>query len=120
MYNRPQQRNNGYQQQNNWASQNHAMGGHMQWDSPSNDSFENNPKLRGIDPLKVKIILEIKNKSQNKSMDELLPEIMKINQELNRRNMNFTKQESELLLDAIEESLSPSEKQKFNMLKSLL
>ena len=52
-------------------------------------------------------------------MEELLPEIMKINQELNRRDMNFTKQESELLLDAIEESLSPSEKQKFNMIKSL-
>lgn len=92
----------------------------MQSDSPNNDSFESNPKLRGIDPLKLKIILEIKNKSKSKSMEELLPEIMKINQELNRRNMNFTKQESELLLDAIEESLSPSEKQKFNMLKSLL
>lgn len=137
MYNRPQQRNNGYQhqnspyqneqnnyssqgQQNNRASQNQAMGGHMQSDRQSNDSFESNPKLRGIDPLKLKIILEIKNKSKNKSMEEPLPEIMKINQELNRRDMNFTKQESELLLDAIEESLSPSEKQKFNMIKSFL
>ncbi len=92
----------------------------MQSDRQSNDSFESNPKLRGIDPLKLKIILEIKNKSKNKSMEELLPEIMKINQELNRRDMNFTKQESELLLDAIEESLSPSEKQKFNMIKSFL
>lgn len=92
----------------------------MQSDRQNNDSFESNPKLRGIDPLKLKIILEIKNKSRNKSMEELLPEIMKINQELNRRDMNFTKQESELLLDAIEESLSPSEKQKFNMIKSFL
>lgn len=137
MYNRPQQRNNGYQrqnspyqneqnsfssqgQQNNRASQNQGMGGQMQSDRQNNDSFESNPKLRGIDPLKLKIILEIKNKSRNKSMEELLPEIMKINQELNRRDMNFTKQESELLLDAIEESLSPSEKQKFNMIKSFL
>lgn len=132
MYNRPQQRNNGYQyqneqnsfasqgQQNNRTSQNQGMGGHPQSDRPNNDSFESNPKLRGIDPLKLKIILEIKNKSKNKSMEELLPEIMKINQELNRRDMNFTKQESELLLDAIEESLSPSEKQKFNMIKSFL
>ncbi len=85
-----------------------------------NASFENNPKLTGIDPLKLKIILEIKNKSKNKSIEELLPEIMKINQELNRRQMNFTKQESELLLDAIEESLSPADKQKFNMIKSFM
>lgn len=83
-------------------------------------SFENNPKLRGIDPLKLKIIMEIKNKSKNRSMDELLPEIMKINQELNRRNMAFTKPETELLLEVIEEGLSPEEKARFNMLKGFM
>lgn len=86
---------------------------------PSN-SFESNPRLRSIDPTKLRIITEIKNQSQTKSIEELLPEIMRINQELNRRNMNFTKEETALLLDAIEESLSPQDKQKFNMLKSLL
>ncbi len=83
-------------------------------------SFENNPKLRNIDPLKIKIIMEIKEQSKHKSMEELLPEIMKINQELNRRQMSFTKNESELLLDAIEESLSPAERQKFQMIKSFM
>lgn len=84
------------------------------------DSFDNNPKLRGVDPVKLKIIMEIREKSKTKSMEQLLPEIMKINQELNRRNMNFTKNETSLLMDAIEESLSPAEKQKFNMLKSFM
>ncbi len=64
--------------------------------------------------------MEIKEKSKYKSMEELLPEMMKINQELNRRQMGFTKNESELLLDAIEESLSPAEKQKFQMIKSFM
>lgn len=126
MYNRPQQRNNGYQRQNSpYQNEQSSFSSQGQQNNratqnQSEASFESNPKLRGIDPLKLKIILEIKNKSRNKSMEELLPEIMKINQELNRRDMNFTKQESELLLDAIEESLSPSEKQKFNMIKSFL
>ncbi len=84
------------------------------------DSFDNNPKLRGVDPVKLKIIMEIREKSKTKSMEQLLPEIMKINQELNRRNMNFTKSETALLMEAIEESLSPAEKQKFNMLKSFM
>ncbi|MCM1272992.1 MAG: hypothetical protein NC225_02995 [Clostridium sp.] len=83
-------------------------------------SFENNPKLKNIDPMKIKIIMEIKEQSKYKSMEELLPEIMKINQELNRRQMSFTKNESELLLDAIEESLSPAERQKFQMIKSFM
>ena len=82
--------------------------------------FSSNPKLHGIDPIKLKIIMEIKEKSKYKSMEELLPEIMKINQELNRRNMNFTQNETALLLDVIEESLSPAEKKKFHMLKGFM
>ena len=86
----------------------------------SDERFNSNPKLKDIDPLKLKIIMEIKQKSKDKSMEELLPEIMKVNQEINRRNMAFTKKETVLLLEVIEESLSPEEKKKFNMLKGFM
>lgn len=83
-------------------------------------NFNNNPKLRNVDPVKLKIIMEIKEKSRSKSLDELLPEIMRINKELNRRNMNFTKTETELLMEAIEESLTPDERKKFNLIKEFM
>lgn len=85
--------------------------------SNSENSFEDNPKLKSIDPVKMRIINEIKRQSKTKTTEELIPEIMKINQELNRRNMNFTKEETALLMDAIEESLNPADKKKFQMLK---
>ena len=66
------------------------------------------------------LTMEIKEKSKTKSLDELLPEIMKINKELNRRNMNFTKIETELLMEAIEESLTPDERKKFNLIKEFM
>lgn len=84
------------------------------------DDLKNNPKLKGIDPLKLKIIMEIKEKSKSKSMEELLPQIMQINSELNRRNMNFSKTESELLMEVMQESMSPAEKAKFNMIKGFM
>lgn len=83
-------------------------------------NFNSNPKLRNVDPVKLKIIMEIKEKSRTKSLDELLPEIMRINKELNRRNMNFTKEETGLLMDAIEESLTPDERKKFNLIKEFM
>lgn len=86
----------------------------------NNFDLKKDPRLKNIDPIKLKVIMEIREQSKYKSMEELLPQIMKINQELNRRKMNFTKEESALLLDVIEETLSPSEKKKFNMLKSFL
>ena len=78
--------------------------------------FEQNPKLRNIHPTKLRIINEIKEQSKYQSAEELLPQILQINQELKRRNL--TKEESALLLEAMEESMSPAERQKFQMIKS--
>lgn len=115
MYNNFNNRNNPmFQRQNN--SSNRSQQNHQQ--TNSNIDFTQNPRLKNIDPLKLKIINEIQRKSKNRSIEELLPEIMKINQELNRRNMSFSKEETAVLLDVIEENLSPEEKQRFAMLKS--
>lgn len=83
-------------------------------------NFYEDPRFCRLDKRKQKILIEIAEKSSRYSMEELLPQILQINQELNRRNMNFTKEESALLMDIIEESLSPAEKQKFNMVKGFL
>ena len=83
-------------------------------------NFYEDPRFCRLDQRKQKILSEIAEKSSRYSMEELLPQILQINQELNRRNMNFTKEESALLMDIIEESLSPAEKQKFNMVKGFL
>ena len=129
MYNNFNNRNNSmFQRQNN--SSNHSQQTNMHTNQENihnnmqqnnlNIDFTQNPRLRNIDPLKLKIINEIQRKSKNRSIEELLPEIMKINQELTRRNMSFSKEETAVLLDVIEENLSPDEKQRFAMLKSFL
>ena len=85
-----------------------------------NNRYNQPDSTKQIDPIKLKIINEIKEKSKGRSMEELLPEIMKIHKEMNRRNMSFTKEETEILMNNIESTLSPQDKQKFNMLKSFL
>ncbi|MGN0368824.1 MAG: hypothetical protein ACI4EK_08590 [Wujia sp.] len=82
--------------------------------------FENNPKLRNIHPTKLRIIEQIRMQSQNQSLEELLPQILQINQELKRRNMSFTQEESALLMDALEESLPADQRQKFQMFKAMM
>ena len=82
--------------------------------------FEDNPKLGNIHPIKLKIINEIREQSRYHSAEEMLPQILQINQELKRRDLSFTKEESALLLEAMEESMSPAERQKFQLLKSIM
>ena len=80
--------------------------------------FEQNPKLRNIHPTKLKIINEIKEQSRYQSTEELLPQILQINQELKRRKLSCKKEESAVLLEPMAETMSPSEGQKFQMIKS--
>ena len=84
------------------------------------NNIDKDPRLSGIDPLKLKIIKEIASKSKGKSMEEMLPQVMKINQELQSRNISFSKEETALLLDIIGESLPAKDKGKFNMLKGFM
>lgn len=82
--------------------------------------IEDNPKFKKLNPTKQKIILEIKRSSENKNLNALLPEIMKVNQELTRRNMAFSAEERELLFSAVKESLDPEEQKNFDMVSSLI
>lgn len=78
------------------------------------------PRLNHIHPVKLKIIKEIATKSKGKSIEEMLPQIMQVNKELQARNISFSKEETALLLDVIEETLPPKDRAKFNMLKGFI
>lgn len=84
------------------------------------NNLNSNPKLKNLDPIKLKMIMQIMEGSKGKSMEEMLPQILKINNELKKRNMEFSKSESQLLIDSLMETMSPSEKKKLMMIKSLL
>lgn len=73
-----------------------------------------------IDPVKMRIITEIQEKSKHMSMEQMLPQIMQINQELKKRNISFTKEESEILLSSIEKNLSEDDRKKFNIIRSMM
>lgn len=89
--------------------------------TPNNErNLSHDPRLSNISPLKLKIIQEIATKSKGKSIDEMLPQIMQLNKELQARNISFSKEETSLLLDVIEETLPPKDKMKFNMLKGFM
>ena len=83
-------------------------------------NFENDPRLKNMSPIKRAIIGEIMTGKSNASMETMLPEIMKINNELNKRKLSFTREEAQLIIDIMMENASPAEKQKIQMLKSFL
>ena len=54
------------------------------------NQFENDPRLKNLMPLKRQIILELANGSHNATMEQMLPQIMQLNRELQKRNLSFS------------------------------
>jgi len=86
----------------------------------ADNAWMNNPKIRNIDPRKLSVLLEIMKEAEGKSMDQLLPLLINANQRLQSENLNFSKDESEVLIDLLTRNLTPREKMQFEMLKQLI
>ena len=53
-------------------------------------------------------------------MEQMLPQIMQLNRELQKRNLSFSKEESNLIMDIMMEQASPAERQKIAMFRHFL
>lgn len=84
------------------------------------NSWANNPKLRNIDPRKMAILLDLMKQAEGKSMEQLIPLLISTNKRMQQQNLTFTKEESEVMLDAITKNMSPKERAQFEMIKKIL
>jgi hypothetical protein len=83
-------------------------------------SFDNDPRLKDISPIKLRIIKEIAGRSSQSTVEQMLPEIMQINRELKNRNLSFTKKESELIIDILMNQMPDEDRKKIALLKGLM
>lgn len=84
------------------------------------NSWLNNPKLRNVDPRKLAILKELMKQAEGKSMEQLIPLLIAANKRLAQQNMTFTKEESELMLEALTRNMSPKERAQFEMIKKIM
>ena len=82
--------------------------------------LQNDPRLKNMHPLKREILLRLSNSQSTMTPEQMLPQLMEINKELQKRDLSFSRSESEIVLDVLSEGMSPQEKQKINMIKSML
>lgn len=77
-------------------------------------------QLRNIPPAKLRIILDLIEASQGKGSDSILPLFMQINQKMQQQGLQFTKEESQLILELLRSDMSPEEARKLDMIQSIL
>lgn len=81
--------------------------------------FFSTPEFQKLHPVKKQIIQELASDRESMSPETMLSKVMTINKELSKRNLNFSKEESSLLIQILKQSMSPSDQQKVDLLIGL-
>lgn len=80
----------------------------------------NRDQLRSIPPAKLRIILDLMENSKGKGPEALMPLLLQANQNMQQQGIQFTPEESRLMLDLLKQDMSPAEIKKMEMMQSLL
>lgn len=86
----------------------------------ADNSWMNNPRLKNVDPRKLAILVELMKESEGKPMEQLVPLLVNTNKRLKEQNLNFTKDESDLMIDLITKNMNQKEKMQFEMIKQIM
>lgn len=80
----------------------------------------NRDQLRNIAPAKLRIILDLMENSKGKGPESLMPLLIQTNQKMQQQGIQFTPEESRLMLDLLKQDMTPAEVKKVEMMQSLL
>ena len=80
----------------------------------------NDPRTASVPIEKLQFIQAFIKSNGESSPSELLPKMLQLNSQMQAQNLSFNKQEMELLLDILKESMTPEEKQQIDMLLKML
>ena len=83
-------------------------------------SWVNHPAMKNMDARKMRVIVNLLNEVEGQPLEAAVPAIMRANQELKRQGLSFTPQEQNVIMDIIGKDLSPAQKQKIEMVKSMI
>ena len=80
----------------------------------------NRDQLRNLSPAKLRIILDLMENSKGKGPESLMPMLLQANQKMQQQGIQFTPEESRLMLDLLKQDMTPAEVKKVEMMQSLL
>lgn len=80
------------------------------------EDFFTTPEFKRLHPVKQQVIKEIAQSGAETTPESMLPKMMTVNNELSKRKLNFTKEETALLIRIMKQGMLPEEQQKVDMI----
>ncbi|NMB43081.1 MAG: hypothetical protein GX995_02995 [Clostridiales bacterium] len=83
-------------------------------------SWMSHPAIKNLDPAKLALLVSVAESSKGKNPEMVVPILMQAFNQMKRQNLNFSKEEQDLLVEVLTENMSPEEKARVNMIKSFV
>lgn len=80
----------------------------------------NREQLSKIAPAKLRILLDLMEESKGKGPDAMMPLLFQANQKMQQQGLQFTPEESKLVLDMLKQDMSPAEVKRVEMMQAML
>ncbi len=82
-------------------------------------NWKDDPRLKGMDAKKLEYLNEFADRVRQAPKDRLMATFLSLNMEASQKGIQFTDQETELLVSILTANMSPSEKKRLDTLKML-
>lgn len=86
----------------------------------NNNSWQNDPALKGLDLRKIAFITELSRQMNGLPQDKMLPFLMSASQKSQSMNINFSDDETSLILKVLSANMSPEEKNRLEMMQKMV
>lgn len=82
-------------------------------------NWRNNPKLKGIDPNKLNILIDLLSQADTKKNDELIPFFLAATAKANSMGVSFSDNETDLILNVLKTNMTEEEIKRLDTVRRL-
>ena len=86
----------------------------------NNSVFEQYEIFKKMDPVKIQVMKELAEQMEGKALKDAAPVIKAASNKLKQQGKSFTPEETALLLEILTKDMTPQEKAKVEMMKSMM
>lgn len=85
----------------------------------ADENLTDNPKLQGIDPAKLQMLMALANQGKGKGMNEMAPFLMAAAAQAQSKGLSFNSQEMDLIIEALKMGKSKEEQAQIDQFRAM-
>ncbi|MDW2796960.1 hypothetical protein RZO55_05120 [Clostridium boliviensis] len=84
-----------------------------------NTNWKQDPRLKNMNPQKLSMLTEFAKRAESVPKDQLFQTLMSVSAEANQKGIQFSDEETDLLISIISANMNPSDRQRVETIRML-